>query len=1229
MRNKYFSIIKEYFGFTSFILFVLFFFIIILAYLYECDIIFSNFNNDYYKGCWHLNYVHSDFQYLHSLLVTVIEIQVAFISLILSTLIVISQLMGRYQTPSATDAVITDKKVKYTLIFYACFIVIEILALIFIDILNNEDHDFPLLLGSLYLLIIFIISYLFCSFSRLIVYIVQYTNVKKTLDRLTLDLKKTIIPEKTSEKDSDFYIQQILDILSKSILNHESSTFFHGLYQLQKELFDSFCQNKETDANECNNSIEIPNECDNSEFVCLKKKDHCFFFTPFFQDSSKELFRISLNSKVIITYLKSKFTYLKSKFTYLKSKFTYLKSKFTYLKSKFTYLKSKIPFLKGKIQASDVAPIQKEEINSLFIFTLKDCCSMSVESKYERGFIIIIEILTIYAQGIINLERKLKHYNQKHDDPSQKLSEILYSDSIIFLDLAYKNAYSKKLETALVAIGWGFFYFFYQYIDNGKKDFDDILQKLNYYLSDLDQEELYSVYPQYSFILTYFCIILYERSTGIFGDKQEINNFPQKLDEVKTMLERLKYKANGHTGNIEYDLDIINFCIEIIQSIKLEDLNSKGDYRFNNKFISVLSEILRFIRINLGTEYLLYANLLTLQANYYFINGDYFNAEGKLIHAKEIICKKYGKKINYATSVGHLARLYNDWGRLELAKQNCSIATYIRYKEYVLGQKDNEHRLNHKDLAASFSIYGVIFRLDFNNDLALKIMDKALEIRKIVFGGEKNHLYAAGLLYVSFLNMELGNYKLAFCCVDKGSQIRKEIGSLEKFPSLGIICLMLKAMHINEYGEYLKTYSILEMPSDILSEINKIDNKFSVYSDPQSCFRTALKLCDEELKNPEYNICLEYNVYLEYNLHLEDNVYLEDIICFEGRVCFEYNISSDYNINSDYNIHLEENINSDYNIHLEENINSEYNVNLDYLSMLLIKIKVLYNLKRYNEAKKLCLEAEKIKPKGLSDSHPSFILPKQNLTRIHYACGEFETGLKKIEEAFELAENFYKDKNDKDNIYYIASLLNLSNARYIYGLFKNDKECLNKAEEGYIKILKLSMKYGPVNGLHCLYMGAVLNLSRLYLDSKYLDPKNPKKGLDLYNKKLEVNIEEICCPYDKGPLIDKLKNSGRFLRSNKKSVKIKFIDLIELAKENTEQDYLNLCCFYDEIIIQYKEIKKYCNGMKNCDEIKKNDQIIDYSKKYEQLYYYKIKVEILTTDHLPTLNTFFNLATYF
>ncbi len=1077
---------------------------------------------------------HSDFSYLHPLLVAVIGIQIVVISLILSSLIIISQLIGRYQTPNATDSVINDNDIRMPIFVYGLCIVIEILTLIFIDVLNSGDHDYPLCLDILYALIIIITFYVFWSFHKLIRHIIKYTNVKNTLNRLTSNLNETIISKNKDDKDNDFYIQQILDILSKSILNHESSTFFHGLNQLQKELFKPFCQYKDPNANEDNKSKRVSNNITTAELENLEKDNLYSFFNLLFQNSKKELSN------------------------------------------------ERDPTL-------DLAPIQREEINSLFIFVLNDCCSMSVESKYERGFIIIIEILTIHVQAIINLEKKLEPNDQKDNGSSQKLSNIIYRDSLIFLDLAYRNAYSKKLETALVAIGWGFFYLFYQFIDNGIENSDNILPKLNYYLDSWDQEKFYSIYPQYSFILTYICISLYERSTGISGNKQLDDNFSQQLEEVMITLKRLKERTMEHGGNIENDLYIVDFCIEIIKTIN--DPDSKIDYNFNKKFILMLGEILRFIRINLGTEYLSYANLLTYQANYCFINGDYLTAEGQLIRAKEILLKKYGENINYAASVGHLARLYTDWGRIKLAKENCKIATTIHYKEY--GQC-------HKAIAAILSSYVSIFRLDFNNDLALKIMDTALKIREYAFNGRNNHLYAAGCLYASFLNIELGNFKLAFQYVNEGSEIRYEICS----SSLSTIRSMLRAMHLKKYGENLKKIPALKLKGDTLSEIKKIDVEIKLRKKLYFGKKfPSLSIICSMLKAIHLN---EYGEYLKKHpdSKSKDEIF-EEIKKIDAKISFDYSSCFNSALNC-----CDKELNS-----FEKSSSRE---NLDYLSILLIKTKILYNLEDFDEAEKLCSDAIKIKPEGLNEYHPSYILPLQNLTRICYACKKFETGLINIIEAFQLAKKFYKE----DSIYYIASLLNLANALYIYGLYSKNNGLdpkegpLGEAKEKYIEILDLSFKYGPVNGLHCLYMGTVLNLSRLYLDFG-----DRIKGLELYNNKISVNINDLRCLYgsESESFNSELKNYNVFLSINKNSVNIKFIDLIKLVKKGTKSDYLNLHCFYDELINQYKK-------MQNNDD---KTQKIDYSKKYEMLYYYKFKVELLATDHLPTQNYFFSLATYF
>jgi hypothetical protein len=636
------------------------------------------------------------------ILETLVSAQLTIITILVPLTFVVAELIGEYQSPYVTGKIVNDERRKYMIYIFIIIVIVELVLLAANNIIKySSDH---------YIWIVFIIHFLI--FLSIIITFYLFWEYLQDLK------KKMVVPENIGTSTNklldqynlgyyDYNIQPILDIFKKLNKNEESTTLEESLKIIRSKM-----------------TYECEKICKKTGFIYKTKiNDGRDYSENFFGKvcELKKIWGLSKNRKKTTLFVENKIIPLIQDNTTR----TYFIRKIVSGKSDNLINKDTPQFDRKKFHDTIV----------LFFRIFSELKSQAINSKFEKGVIIIVENIEFFLEDLDLLKDNLKVETIDDDDLQNFLEEykkILdkYSD---ILENINKDATELKMENAIVAVAWGRGKLWELQIKDlnvyGNEAIDNIENGLIKNIEESGkhyQGNRFNAAQGILHVTAYYGRILLESNNGPSKDQiikklcECLNQL--KLDTKSSTQELVNLMQIDAETSQKYS-NLISSCKATFSLYSSSNRDTKGPFETYNEIVNTLKDYFRSMQTSIGSSYIPYIKLARLQSDYNFIISNYTLSTQQLEHVKKIVEYKYGPNhLQHAKILNHLSRIYLDICEIEKAIEFCDHASRIRILcgcPYLSSE-----------IAASLINYSLIYRLKGNTIKAMQFLKEVREIRE-------------------------------------------------------------------------------------------------------------------------------------------------------------------------------------------------------------------------------------------------------------------------------------------------------------------------------------------------------------------------------------------------------------------------------------------------------------------------------------------------------------------
>jgi hypothetical protein len=778
----------------------------------------------------------------HDLLPVLIATQLAIFTIILTLTFVAVQFNSEFQTLSETATIFEDRKGKMLKLIIIFVVIFELFLFLFSNIIHSPEIKT--------VLTFFLILIPFFAFILYLDFLMKRLIVK---ENLKFYIKKII--ENNELAYYDFEIQPILDISNKLMKNKESLTLEESLKEIRIGII-----------NECEKTYKKPFEVKigDKDFIQYLKisikitanvvKEKIFGFIS--RDNTKKY------SGEFIAHVEG---------LSIKEKFFNDKSNSDKGKNKFLPIiqQKKILFsFKNGSNHNDSLTYDKMRFHDtidLFFRIHMEFLSQAIESKFEKGIIIIIENIEIFLEELILLKERLKSENLDKDIYKEfiveyKKSLVEYSEILHYTEREVNKLDSKT--NAIIAIAWGKGKLWELQIKDSElaslKEIKGGICKCIACSKKYYSEALYDVANGILNATAYYGLII----MGAINESEKGVFYSDLEEKIRKNLEKPDDNNRDFWETYKRTSVSLLKILSLNNQSRKHEKSSHGTYKI---IIATIQEHINSMQNSIGSSYLPYIKLTRIQSDYYYVVSDYDASIQRLIHAKNIVSHKYGSDhLQLAMILNHLSRVFLDKGEIGLSSNLCDQASRIRLNQGC-PYKSSE-------LAASLINYSLIYRLKGEKQKAIQFVDAVKMIR---LENEDKYGIIAADIFQATIEMDY-DLKNAQGLISKTiNEIKKESG-----PNYFNNALFVGALHQEAiiYCEMALNERILPIKEPNNTIINNASDYFEKAKEKIECARESGKHIFGE-QSPDY-ISLEVtrlHILCESNVIKNKNKILSEI----------------------------------------------------------------------------------------------------------------------------------------------------------------------------------------------------------------------------------------------------------------------------------------------------------------------------------------------------------------
>lgn len=659
--------------------------------------------------------------------------QLTIITILLPLTFVVAQLIGDYQTPTETAAIVHDPTRKNRVVIILICIIIELILITSNDILQFASTHYAWIVYGIYSLIFLSIGITFYEFWFYLQELKQKMVVKENLASYI-----NHVIENNNAGYYDFNIQPIIDILEKLLTKKNSATLDESLKVLR---------------------IRITHECED----CCNRFHDVHLIDP------ANLHYLNIYSKLKIMSVIASIRNdvpgrIFAEVEFLKNLEDFHEKKNREFDESTSCQKEILPrqekqklllqfssgfgfkLYRGNTGGAPINPIcfdrkRFHDTVVLFFRMHKEFLSIAIKVKFEKGVIIIIENIQFFIEDLDLIKDRLKaEYLTKNerDDFEKEYAEIQarYLEILEFTVLELKKDNSdKEMQNVLIAIAWS----------KGKLWEHQKKEEMPVHLMKIERSieeskkyfdnELFTAANGLIHVTAYYGRIILESMNNI-EDRENRDKLIEHLNKKLKLLQKEisitgvhNVEKNDESLKIKNEKTVREYSSSIESCLNTLSLNTTTNKRNDNpyqvykKVKSTIKNYLNSIQDSIGSSYLPYIKLLRIQSDYNYVISEYPSSIQQLEHAKDIVSYQYGPDhLQLAKIQNHLSRVYLETCEIKKALELCNQASIIRISRrcpYLSSE-----------LAASLINYSLIYRLKGDTKNALKFLIAVREIRK-------------------------------------------------------------------------------------------------------------------------------------------------------------------------------------------------------------------------------------------------------------------------------------------------------------------------------------------------------------------------------------------------------------------------------------------------------------------------------------------------------------------